>query len=431
MLDIQFIRDNPELVKEKSAQKTYPVDIDQLLELDAERRSKLTQIEELRRRRNEQAAELKNGRPSEEQIAAGRQLKEELAAREQELTQIDEKYWALLKSVPNMPTDDVPVGASEDENVVAKQVGAIREFDFTPKSHWEIGEARGFIDKERAAKVAGSRFGYLKGDLVKLHYALINFAMDVLTDEEQLKQIAADANLQVSTKPFTLVMPPLMIKTDIYDAMDRLEPRDDRYKIEGEELWLQGSAEHVLGSMHADEILPIDEFPIRYVGYATSFRKEAGTYGKDMEGIIRMHQFEKLEMESLSAPEDSYNEHLFHIAIQEYLMAKLGLPYQVITKCTADIGKPDARGIDIEVWVPSQNKYRETHTADFMTDYQARRLKTRLKRADGNVELVHTNDATALSQRPMIAIMENYQTEDGQIEVPEVLRPFMGGKTHI
>ncbi|MDB5169787.1 MAG: serS [Candidatus Saccharibacteria bacterium] len=431
MLDIQFIRDNPELVKEKSAQKNYPVDVDRLLTLDAERRSKLTQIDELRRRRNEQATELKQQRPTDAQIAAGRQLKEELATKEGELAILDDTYFALLKSVPNIPADDVPVGTTENDNVVTKQVGTIREFDFEPKSHWELGESRGFIDKERAAKVAGSRFAYLKGDLVQLHFALMNFAMSVLTDETKLKEIAAAADLQVSTKPYTLVMPPLMIKTELYDAMDRLEPRDDRYKIEGEELWLQGSAEHVLGSMHVDEIIPEADLPIRYAGYATSFRKEAGTYGKDMEGIIRLHQFEKLEMESLTTPEDSLNEHLLHIAIQEYLMQQLGLPYQVVMKCTADIGKPDARGVDIDTWFPAQQKYRETHTADHMTDYQSRRLKTRLKRADGSVELVHTNDATALAQRPMIAIMENYQTADGHIEIPAVLQPFMGGKSQI
>jgi seryl-tRNA synthetase len=431
MLDIQFIRDNPELVATKSAQKNYPVDIEHLLVLDGERKSKLTQIEELRRRRNEQATALKNGRPSEEQIAAGRQLKEELSGLETELARIDDQYFSLLKKVPNLPTEDVPVGATEDENVVVKTVGIPREFDFTPKSHWEIGESRGFIDKERAAKVTGSRFGYLKGDLVKLHFALMNFAMSVLTDEDTLKQIANQAGLDVSTKPYTLVMPPLMIKTEIYDAMDRLEPRDDRYKIEGEELWLQGSAEHVLGSMHADEIIPASDLPIRYAGYATSFRKEAGTYGKDMEGIIRMHQFEKLEMESLTTPEDSLKEHLFHIAIQEYLLQQLDLPYQVVMKCTADIGKPNARGVDIEVWLPTQQKYRETHTADHMTDYQTRRLKTRFKREDGSLELAHTNDATVLSQRPMIAIMENFQTAEGIIAIPEVLRPYMGGKTHI
>ncbi|HET8991506.1 MAG TPA: aminoacyl--tRNA ligase-related protein, partial [Candidatus Saccharimonadales bacterium] len=255
--------------------------------------------------------------------------------------------------------------------------------------------------------------------------------LSVLTSEATLKEIAEAANLDVSTKPFTPVLPPLMIRTEIYDDMDRLEPREDRYKIEGEELWLQGSAEHVLGSMHADEILPESAFPVRYVGYASSFRKEAGTYGKDMEGIIRMHQFEKLEMESLATKETSFNEHLFHIAIQEYLMQKLELPYKLIQKCTAEIGKPNARGYDIDAWMPGQDKYRETHTADYMTDYQARRLKTRVRRDNGEIELVHTADATALSQRPMIAILENYQNEAGMVAIPKVLVPFMGGQTEL
>lgn len=432
MIDIQFVRDNPELVAEKSKQKGYEVDITRLLELDTERRTRMTQVEELRRRRNEQAAELRQGRPSEDQIAAGRQLKEELASLEQVLGSIEDEFMSLLKRVPNMPLEEVPVGASEDENVVVKQVGERPVFDFEPKNHAQLAEAKGWIDKERAAKVAGSRFAYLKGDIVKLHYAMINYAMDVMTDEATLEKIAHDAGLDgVSTKPFTLVMPPLMIKTDVYDAMDRLEPRDDRYKIEGEELWLQGSAEHVLGSMHINEIIDEIHFPIRYVGYATSFRKEAGTYGKDMEGIFRMHQFEKLEMESLTTAEDALQEHLFHVAIQEYLMRSLGLPYQVLMKCTADIGKPNARGVDIEVWLPGQNKYRETHTADYMADYQARRLRTRVRQNEGYTELIHTNDATVLSQRPLIALLENNQTAEGDVILPEVLRSYMGSRERI
>jgi seryl-tRNA synthetase len=222
-----------------------------------------------------------------------------------------------------------------------------------------------------------------------------------------------------------------MIKTAPYDAMDRLEPREERYKIEGEDLWLQGSAEHVLGAMHAGEIFKEVDMPVRYVGFATSFRGEAGTYGKDMEGIIRMHQFDKLEMESFSTAETSHEEYLFMSAIQEYLMQKLELPYQKLQKCTYDIGKPNAKGSDIEVWFPGQNKYRETHTADYMTDYQARRLQTRVRRTSGELELVHTNDATALSQRPLIAIIENYQNADMTVTIPEVLRPYMGGKERI
>jgi seryl-tRNA synthetase len=218
----------------------------------------------------------------------------------------------------------------------------------------------------------------------------------------------------------------------MYDAMDRLEPREDRYKIEGEELWLQGSAEHVLGSMHQGEIFPEAELPVRYLGYATSFRQEAGTYGKDMEGIIRMHQFDKLEMESFSTKETSRKEHELFVGIQRWLIEQLDLPYRVIRKCTFDIGKPDARGIDMEVWLPGQNKYRETHTADYMTDYQSRRLNTRVRREGGEVELVHTNDATAFALgRIMIAIIENYQNEDMTIRVPEVLRKYMDGKETI
>jgi seryl-tRNA synthetase len=220
-----------------------------------------------------------------------------------------------------------------------------------------------------------------------------------------------------------------MIRTELYDAMDRLEPRDDRYKIEDEDLWLQGSAEHVLGSMHADEIFNEADLPVRYLGYATSFRREAGTYGKDMEGMFRMHQFDKLEMESLTIGDQGLDEHLFLVAIQEKLMSLLGIPYHVLMKCTADIGKPNARGIDIEAWLPSQQKYRETHTADYMTDYQARRLKTRVRRGSGEVELVHTNDATALAlSRGPIAIIENYQTANGDVRVPDVLQPYLGGR---
>ncbi|MFA5004153.1 MAG: serine--tRNA ligase [Candidatus Saccharimonadales bacterium] len=433
MLDIQFIRDNSELVQEKSKQKGYDVNIGALLELDAERRTRLTQIEELRARRNTQSAGLKGQKPNDEQLAASRDLKEELSQREAELKIIEEKYGVLMKTVPNMPLGDVPVGASEDENVVSKTVGEPTKFDFEPKNHAQIAEAKGWMDKERAAKVTGSRFAYLKGDLVRLQFAIIQFVISKLTDQNFLDEVIRENGLQTSNKPFVPVLPPLMLRESMYDAMDRLEPRDDRYKIEGDDdLWLQGSAEHVLGSMHADEVFAEADLPIRYVGYATSFRREAGTYGKDMEGMFRMHQFDKLEMESLTLAENGLQEHLMLVAIQEKLMQLLDIPYHVLTKCTADIGKPNARGVDIEAWLPAQAKYRETHTADYMTDYQARRLKTRVRRMDGKTELVHTNDATAFAlSRTPIAIIENFQTAEGNVMVPEVLRPFMGGQATI
>lgn len=427
MLDIRFIRENADAVQRASEQKGYRVSISDLLELDDSRRDLQKRVDELRQRRNEVASRMKGGKPEQDLVDRGKAIKAELGQLESQLDRVNGRYMALLKQVPNMPHADVPVGLSEDENVEIKVVGDIPQFDFAPKNHYEIAEAKGWLDKERAAKVAGARFAYIMGDLVLLQQAIIQFVITSLTNPAVIKEIAKKAGLDVDTKPFIPVLPPLMIRTEPYDQMDRLQPSDDRYKIEGEELWLQGSAEHVLGSMHAGEIFDAKQLPLRYLGFATSFRKEAGTYGKDMEGLIRMHQFDKLEMESFTEAKDSYNEHLLFIAIQEWLLAQLKLPYHVLMKCTADIGKPNARGVDMEVWLPGQGKYRETHTADYMTDYQARRLQTRVRNSDG-ISLVHTNDATAFALgRCMVAIIENYQTAEGNVVVPEVLRPYLGG----
>jgi seryl-tRNA synthetase len=429
MLDIQFIRDNPELVQTKSKQKGYEVDVRRLLELDERRRTLVTEAEKLRAERNGASAATKGGKPSPEQIEQGKQLKEKLTKLEGELAPVGEEYWQLLKAVPNVPLDDVPVGASEDENKVAKQVGERKEFGFKPKQHWELAEPRGLIDKERAAKISGSRFAYIKGDLVRLQFAIIQFVLQTLGDEKVLEKLIQENHLNVSAKPFTPVLPPAMLRTEPYTASARLNAEEVTYKLADDDLWLNASAEHTLCTMYWNEILPEDMLPIRYIGYSTSFRREAGTYGKDTEGIIRMHQFDKLEMEVFSTPETGLDEHLLQVDIQEYLVQQLGLPYQVLQKCTADIGKPNARGIDIETWFPGQVRYVETHTADYMTDYQARDLKIRARRKDGKIELVHTNDATAFALgRIMAAIMENNQTADGRIMVPEVLRPFMAGQ---
>ena len=430
MLDINYIRANRQKVEDAIRNKAYEIDLDEVLKLDDERKSLSQKIDNLRQERNQVSAKMKNGKPDKTLIEQGKKLKKELSELEPKLSEVEKEYVSKLKTVPNVPEDDVPIGLSEDENQVAEVVGKPRDFNFTPKNHYEIGQERDWIDKERASKVTGARFAYIKGDMVKLQMAIVNFVMDSLSDERVIKEIIEKNGLDgVSTKPFTLVLPPLMLRTEMYDAMDRLEPSEDRYKIEGEELWLQGSAEHVLGSMHAGEIFSEAELPARYLGYATSFRQEAGTYGKDMEGIIRMHQFDKLEMESFSTKETSRKEHELFVAIQRWLLEQLMLPYRVIRKCTYDIGKPDARGIDMEVWLPGQNKYRETHTADYMTDYQSRRLNTRVRREDGEVELVHTNDATAFALgRIMIAIIENNQNEDMTIRVPEVLRKYLNGK---
>lgn len=433
MLDINFIRENQAKVQQNAINKGIDVRIDDLIKLDDRRRELQAKIDILRQNRNEIAEKIKQaGRPDQNLIKQGKDLKQELSVIEADFNQNYQQYLTLLKKVPNIALDTVPVGLSEDDNVLDYQVGEKPEFDFTPRNHYEIAKDRDWIDKERAANVAGARFAYLKGDLVKLQFAVINFVLDTLTDESVIAEIIKEKGLQVSAKPFVPILPPYMIKTELYDAMDRLEPRDDRYKIEGEELWLQGSAEHVLGSMHAGEIFEESELPIRYLGYATSFRKEAGTYGKDMEGILRMHQFDKLEMETFTTLEKSYDEHLLMIGIQEHMLRALDLPYQVIKKCTFDIGKPNAAGVDMEVWLPGQGKYRETHTADYMTDYQARRLQTRVRRTGGELELVHTNDATAFAiGRLLIAIIENGQTVDGKVRIPKVLQSYLGGKVEI
>jgi seryl-tRNA synthetase len=430
MLDIRFIRENADAVQNNARNKGIDVDITTLLKLDAERRELQTQADELRQKRNDNVAQTKGVRPSDEQVAEGKVIKDQLVGIESRLKEVDADYTNLLKKVPNMALGDVPVGLTEDENVVSKTVGDITKFDFKPRNHADIATERGWLDKERAAKVAGSRFAYIKGDLVKLQLAIIQFVINTLSDESKMAEIVKNAGLDVSVKPFLPILPPYMIRTELYDAMDRLEPRDERYKLEGDDLWLEGSAEHVLGSMYAGEIFDESELPIRYLGYATSFRREAGTYGKDMEGILRMHQFDKLEMESFTTADDGLNEHLLFVAIQEYLITQLGLPYRVLKKCTFDIGKPNASGVDMEVWLPGQDKYRETHTADYMTDYQSRRLNTRVRRESGNLELVYTNDATAFALgRIMIAIIENGQMVDGKVNVPIVLQPYLAGRT--
>lgn len=432
MLDIQFIRDNAEVVKEKSKQKGYVVEIDQLLEIDEKRRALLTSIENLRARRNENADKMKGGRPEPELIEEGKRIKAELAEAEERFKGVDEQFGKLLKAVPNMSLDYVPVGATEDENVVIKTVGEQPKFDFVPKHDFELGAQLDLIDKERAAKIAGSRFAYLKGGLVRMQLAIMQFVMQTLGDEQIIARLVQENGLQVSTKPFTPVLPPAMLRTEPYEASARLNAEEVTYKIEQDDLWLNASAEHTLCTMYWNEILSEGMLPVRYIGYSTSFRREAGTYGKDEEGIFRLHQFDKLEMESITTPETGLDEHRLHIAIQEYLMQQIGLPYQFIQKCTADIGKPNAAGIDLNAWFPGQGRYRETHTADYMTDYQSRDLKIRVRRQDGRIELVHTADATAFAMsRTLKAIIENNQTADGHIVVPEVLRPFMSGQAMI
>ncbi|CAN5297792.1 serine--tRNA ligase [soil metagenome] len=409
MLDINYVRENTDEVKKKVATKNFDAKlIDEVLELDEKRRKLISEIDELRAKRNEIAP---HGKPTEAEANAGKEIKEKLQELEPQLQEVEEKYKELLFKIPNIPSDDSPIGKDESFNKVIRKWGDPRKFDFKVRDHVEIGKILGIIDTDTAAEVAGARFNYLKGDLVLLQNALYQFVLSVLIE-----------------KGFTPIIPPLILKAETMKKMARHDPVDDRYYFKDDDAMLVGSAEHALGPMHMNQTLNEKDLPLRYFAYTPAFRREAGTYGKDTRGILRQHQFDKVEMESFTTPADGSKEQELFVGIQEHLMQTLKLPYQVIAISTGDMGTPDFRQIDIETWMPGQDKYRETNTSDYVTDYQSRRLNTKVKTKDGN-EFVHMNDATAFAMgRTLIAILENYQNEDGSVNVPEVLQKWMGKK---
>jgi seryl-tRNA synthetase len=429
MLDLQFIRENPDIVRAAIKNKNKEeVDLDRVVALGDERKKLAGAIDEINRKRRE-AQEARDGE-------AGKRLKDELKAAEEKYQEAEKELVSLLVKIPNIPSADTPVGPDESGNQVVRRWGEKPQFSFEPKAHWDLGRELGLIDNEKAAQVSGARFTYLKGDLALMQFALIQLAMSVLTSRETLRAIIEKAGLNVSDKPFVPVVVPVMMRPQVMNRMARLEPREERYVFD-EDTVLVGSAEHTLGPLHMDEIIAEDRLPLRYAGYSTAFRREAGAAGKDTRGILRQHQFDKVEIESFAKPEDGYAEQELFVAVQEHLMQLLNLPYQVIIVCTGDMGGPDQRQFDIETWMPGQAAsnsselgcYRETQTSDYMGGYQARRLNSRLKRQDGSIEPVHMNDATAYAiGRTLIAIMENYQQADGSISVPEALRPYMGGR---
>ncbi|MBI3251369.1 MAG: serine--tRNA ligase [Candidatus Andersenbacteria bacterium] len=429
MIDIDLIRkDKALVVKNLGRRGITPEKIDGLIELDTHWRAAVQKLEEINQLKNEANSRIAgaSGETKEEIIssmAAASVQEKEFKMQEKDLQARREALW---KSLPNLLMDDVPRGKDESENKVIKEVGEKPLFDFEPQPHEILGENLGLIDIERAAKVSGSRFAYLKGDLVFLEFALVHYVLSVLTSSEILAKIIKDNGLTVSDRAFIPILPPVLIKEEAMERMARLEPREERYHMHEDNLYLVGSAEHTLGALHMDEVLTEPQLPLRYIGFSPAFRREAGSYGKDTKGILRMHQFDKLEMESFSSPVNSLQEQNLFVAIQEHLLASLGIPYRVVMVCAGDMGTPDARQIDLEAWMPGQNQYRETHTADLMTDYQARRLKTRIKTSQGKIEFAHMNDATALAcGRTIIAIMENYQQADGSITMPEVLHPYL------
>ncbi len=435
MLDIKFIRENKEIVAAAIAKKRASVDIEELIAADDERIAALNAYETIRAEQNQISNLIgieKDANKRAQMITEMQLLKEDVKKREEEMKVVLEKWQALMLKVPNMPSLDTPEGPDDTANKVIREWGTKPQFSFKPKEHFEIGEELGIIDTKTAAEVASSRFAYLKGDLVLMQFALIQMCFDILTNEETLQAIANKINSPVKVASFIPVIPPVFVRPVVQVKMARYMGAENHYVFPNDDLMLVGSAEHTLGSQHINQTFTEADLPIRYAGYSTAFRREAGTYGKDTNGILRQHQFDKLEMEVFSLPETSLSEQDFLVAIQEHVLQTLNLPYHVVSVCTGDMGFPDYRQMDIETWMPGQDTYRETHSADLTSGFQARRLNTRVKRADGKIEPVHMNDATVVAiGRTLIAIIENYQNEDGSIRIPDALQKYMGGKTLI
>jgi len=420
MLDIKFIRKNPEEVKKCCENRQANISIDFLLELDKKKNRLLGEVEDLKSNQN---------KLSKDDIEEARKIKINIKKIEPELNKAKKEFQDLMLQVPNLLSGDVPVGKDENDNKVLRKFKEPIKFDFKPKNHIELGEICNIIDTKKSAIISGSRFNYLFNEAVFLQFAIIQFVFEILTNRKIIKELAKKVGNPFD-KPFMPVIPPVIVKAEIMKKMDRFDPIEDRYYLEQDDALLIGSAEHTLGPLHMDEILNEKDLPIRYVGYSTAFRREAGSYGRDTAGILRRHQFDKIEIESFIQSEYGLVEQDLIIAIQEYLVQQLDIPYQVMILCTGDMGKQDYRQVDIECWMPGQNKYRETHTSDYMTDYQSRRLNTRVKRKNGKLEFVHMNDATAFAiGRILIAIIENYQQKDGSIKVPKVLQKYTGFKT--
>lgn len=414
MLDIQFIRDNAELVAQKSKDKGYNVDITQLLGFDGERRELTQQVEELRRQRNELSEATKGQKPSDEQIAKGRELRDQLGDLEHKLEAIDDQFKTLLNAVPNIMFDDVPVGG-EDASVEVKKVG---EQPTGAEDHLDYAVSRDWVDFERGAKVAGAKFYYLKGDLALLENAITQYALDFVTK-----------------KGFTYLTVPHMVNSRTATGAGFAPRNDDagnEYYIEGEDLTLIGTAEAPLTGYHADEIIDEAELPKLYVGLSPCYRKEAGTYGKHTRGLFRVHQFNKLEMYAFTTPEQSQEMHERILGIEEELWQSIGIPYHVINIASGDLGAPAAKKYDIEYWSKVDCTYRELTSCSNCTDFQARNLNIRVRRQDGKVEVLHTLNGTAVSlARSLIVVIEHFQQDNGKLAIPEVLRPYIGGRSEI
>lgn len=419
MLDIKFVRANPEKIKESLEKRGYDIDFEMFLSLERERLALLRDIEQKRALRNSVSQEIANLKKAKDRsetidklIIEMRNLGEELALVENRLKDIEEKVQNFMLFLPNIPHQTVPLGKDENENVEVRRWGEPREFDFPPMNHWDIGEILGIIDFERAVKIAGSRFAVMRRLGARLERALINFMLDLHTE-----------------KGYTEVFPPILVNKASMTGTGQLPKfEEDLFRIADPEFYLIPTAEVPVTNLHREEILSEDDLPIYYVSYTPCFRKEAGSHGKDVRGLIRQHQFNKVELVKFVKPEDSYGELESLTRDAEEVLQKLGLPYRVIALCTGDLGFASAKTYDIEVWLPGQNRYREISSCSNFEDFQARRANIRFRRRDKKgTEFVHTLNGSGLAiGRTLVAILENYQQKDGSVIVPEVLRPYMG-----
>ena len=410
MLDITFIRENPQQVKDSSAAKGVTVDVDALLQTDTKHRENSLSVQKLREERNAFTKTIQ-GKPTPEQVVKGKDIKERLEKEEVTLREVESKLKSQLLQIPNPAKPDVKVGKDESENEVMKTVGEPTKFTFKPKDHLELGESLDMIDVKQAAKMSGARFIYLKNDGALLENALRQFAFDTLLPEG-----------------FIPVVPPVMIRKSVmqdlgYTAMGEA---DNIFELEQDGLYLVGTSEQSVVPLHMDDVLQKKELPRRYMSFSTCFRREAGSYGKDTRGIWRVHQFNKVEMVSFVGEGEDDAEHEYMLGLEEKFFQDLGLPYQVLRICTGDLGFNAARKYDIEAWLPSQQKYGEVTSTSTVTDFQSRRLNMKYQDGAERKYLQVVNGTAFSMNRPIVAIMENYQQEDGTIVVPEVLRKYMG-----
>ncbi len=410
MLDINFIRNNKELVEHSIKEKMYKnVNLDEILALDDQRKALLQQVEALRKERNDNTAKMKNGKPSDELITKGKEIKEKLSTLEADLSNFEKELNTKLKTVPNVIFDDVPLG-DESASVEVKKWG---ECKTTGVDHLDYAISRDWVDFERGAKVAGAKFYYVKGGLALLENALIQFGIKKIVEHG-----------------FTLMDVPDLVNSRVLEGTGfapRSSEQSDEYYIEGEDLALIATAEMSITGYHMDEIVDEDKLPLFYAGLSACFRKEAGAYGKHTRGLFRVHQFNKLEMYAFCTPEQSKEIHEKLRGIEEEIWQEIGIPYHVINIAAGDLGAPAAKKYDIEYWSPVDQKYREITSCSNCTDFQARGLNIRVRRKDGTVEVLHTLNGTAISlARTMVAVLENFAEEGGKLRVPEVLQPYLG-----